>query len=130
MDTAAREQRLRDARAACGRALHWHGKRVAGQFLAELPDHIELDTYGDGGVVAELEQTVAELLGKPRAIFMPSGTMAQQIALRIHADQRGRRTVAFHPTCHLELFEGKGYERLHGLVGRPVGDARMPLTLD
>jgi len=33
--------------------------------------------------------------------------MAQQIALRIHADRRGRQVVAFHGTSHLELHEGK-----------------------
>ena len=56
--------------------------------------------------------------------------MAQQIALRVHADRSGRRVVAFHPTCHLELHEDKAYQRLHGLVGRPVGNARELMTLD
>jgi threonine aldolase len=60
---------------------------------------------------------------------MPSGIMAQQIALRVHADRRGRRVVAFHPTCHLEIHEDKAYQRLHGLVGRTVGNARGLLTL-
>ncbi len=60
---------------------------------------------------------------------MPSGTMAQQIALRIHADRRNRRVVAFHPTCHLELHEDKAYQRLHALVGRPIGDGRGLMTL-
>ena len=85
--------------------------------------------YGDGGAVAALEREVGELLGKPAAAFMPSGTMAQQIALRIHADRRGRRVIAFHPTCHLEIHEDKAYQRLHGLVGRTVGDARSLMTL-
>jgi threonine aldolase len=61
---------------------------------------------------------VQELLGKPAVVFMPSGTMAQQIALRVHADRSGAASVAFHPTCHLELHEDKAYQRLHGLVGR------------
>ena len=56
--------------------------------------------------------------------------MAQQIALRVHADRRSHRTILFHPTCHLDHFEGRGYERLHGLHGRPVGDATRLLTLD
>jgi threonine aldolase len=72
---------------------------------------------------------VREPLGKPAAVFMPSGTMAQQIALRVHADRRGRRVVAFHPTCHLELHEDKAYQRLHGLIGRPLGDGRELLSL-
>lgn len=101
--------------------------------LAELttlgPDELAADMYGDGGAVAVLEDEVRALLDKPAAVFMPSGTMIQQIALRIHADQRNRRVVAFHPTCHLELHEDKAYQRLHGLLGRPVGDARELLTL-
>jgi threonine aldolase len=61
---------------------------------------------------------------------MPSGTMAQQIALRIHAERRGIRTVAFHPTCHLELHEDKAYQRLHGLLGVEIGDPRQLITID
>lgn len=123
-DDADRERTLRDA---CDRFLHWHGRQRPADLLAGLPDDIEPDRYGDGGVVAELEAEVATILGKPAAVFMPSGTMAQQIAVRVHADHRGRRTVAFHPTSHLELHEDKAYSRLHGLVGRPVGDARRLL---
>jgi threonine aldolase len=62
-------------------------------------------------------------------VFMPSGTMIQQTALRIHADRRAARVVAFHPTCHLELHEDKAYQRLHGLVGLTVGDATQLMTL-
>ena len=60
---------------------------------------------------------------------MPSGTMAQQIALRIHAERTGRRTVLWHPTCHLALWEDQAVERLHGLHPRPVGDPRQLITL-
>ena len=55
--------------------------------------------------------------------------MAQQIALRIHADRRGVRAVAWHPTCHLELHEDKAYQRLHGLVGVNVGNPRTLFAL-
>jgi threonine aldolase len=52
---------------------------------------------------------------------MPSGTMAQQIALRIHAGRAAKDTVAFHPTCHLEVHEQKAYSQLHRLQARLVG---------
>lgn len=123
------EDRLRALRYACPRALNGHGNPRPTDLLALLPLDIEPDRYGVGGVVAELEQEVAELLGKPAAVFMVSGTMAQQIALRLHAERTGRRAVAFHPTSHLELHEGKAYERLHGLSGRAVGDPRDLLTV-
>ncbi len=99
--------------------------------IESLPtEDLAADVYGDHGTVALLETEVRTLLGKPAAVFMPSGTMAQQIALRIHAERRHRQVIAFHPTCHLELHEDKAYQRLHGLVGRTVGDARELLTLE
>jgi threonine aldolase len=116
-------------RAACTTSLHGHGPRPPAELLAELPDDIAPDRYGKGGVVAELEAEVAGLLGMPAAVFLPSGTMAQQIALRVHADRRGRRSVVFHPTCHLDIHEGDAYRRLHALTGRPVGHRDQLLRL-
>jgi threonine aldolase len=87
------------------------------------------DVYGEGHLVESFEGRVADLLGAEAAVFMPSGTMAQQIALRIHADHRSSRTIAYHPTAHLELHEEKGYERLHGLSAVLVGDRTSLLTL-
>jgi threonine aldolase len=117
-------------RNACERFVSWHGNRRPADLLAELPEDVAPDRYGDGGAVAELEAEVASSLGKPAAAFLPSGTMAQQVALRIHADARGRRVVLFHPTCHLDHYEGGGYRRLHHLVGRPVGDELRLITLE
>jgi threonine aldolase len=79
--------------------------------------------------VSELEAEVASLLGKPAALFLPSGTMAQQATLRVHADRTGRRAIVFHPACHLDWHEGRGYQRLHGLIGVPAGEISTPLTL-
>jgi threonine aldolase len=121
---------LLSLRRSCTRALAWHGTRDAASYLDEIPRDAEPDQYGEGGVVAELEAEIAKLLGKPAAVFMPSGTMAQQIALRVHADRRGRRTVVFHPSCHLDSHEERGYERLHDLHGVPVGDREQLMTLD
>jgi threonine aldolase len=80
-----------------------------------------IDVYGYGESVERLEKRVAGLLGKEAAALFPSGTMAQQIALRIWCDRSGRPTVAFHPQCHLDVHEERGYEYLHGLHARPVG---------
>jgi threonine aldolase len=78
--------------------------------------------------VAALERRVADLLGTPAALFFPSGTMAQQVVLRVHAERTGRPAFAAHPTCHLDLFEQRGYAAVHGLRFHPVGDAHRPLT--
>src|SRR4051794_17947308 len=67
----------------------------------------------------------------PAAVYLPSGIMAQQAVLRVHADRRGRRTVVFHPQSHLDVHEGRALERLQGLVGRPAGDRdRLLLRAD
>jgi len=113
----------------CTRFFHGHGRATAASMLATIPPGTALDTYGEGGVVAELEAEIARLLGKPAAVFLPSGTMAQQAVLRVHADARQRRTVLFHPMCHLEQKEEQAYQRLHGLIGRPAGGRDRLITL-
>ena len=94
-----------------------------------LPPDVGPDRYGEGVLVESFERRVADVLGKDAAVLMPSGTMAQQIALRIHCDRRGVSTVAFHPTCHLELHEDAGYAHLHGLKAQLVGGRDRLITL-
>ena len=117
---------LRDA---SERALTGHGIPRADDLLATIPPGTAVDRYGEGGVVADLEAAIAGILELPAAVYLPSGTMAQQSALRVHADRRGRRTVVFHPECHLDRHEGQALERLHGLLGRPTGDRNRLLEL-
>jgi threonine aldolase len=96
--------------------------------LATIPEETEVDYYGVGGAVTALEAKVAALLNKPAALFLPSGTMAQQIVLRVHGERRGTKSVAFHPACHLDSHEERGYQLLHGLFAIPVGPRNLPLT--
>src|SRR6476659_2964538 len=95
-------------------------------------DGRETGTRGLGGLLAErLEERVAGLLSKDEAVWMPSGTMAQQIALRVHARRSGRELVAFHPLCHLDVHEERGYEWLHGLRAATLGHRdRLVTTAD
>src|SRR6516225_5832879 len=122
----AEQAALRDQ---CTVFLGGHGPVTAAGLLAGIPADTDTDRYGSGGVVAELEIEVGGLLGKPAAVFLPSGTMAQQSVLRVHADRRQRRTVIFHPMCHLDRHEGEAYQRLHGLTGRAAGDPDRLLTI-
>jgi threonine aldolase len=124
----------RDVWASCERVLSGfdpqaRDPRTALLALAErAPEEIASDRYG-GGVLAErLEARVASLLGKEAAVWMPSGTMAQQIALRIHAGRSGIDAVAFHPHCHLEAHEEHAYRRLHGLHAVLLGERDRLLT--
>ncbi len=116
---------------ACDRFLMGDGPRRAETLLATIPPDTDVDYYGVGGAVAALEREVARLLGTEAALFVPSGTMAQQAVLRVHAERRAARAVAFHPTCHLDGWaEDRGYQALHGLFGVPVGPAQLPLSID
>jgi len=92
---------------------------VAGGFnLDDRPDF-----YGDGPV-RRLEERVAELLGKEDATFFPSGTMAQQVALRCWAARAGNPAVAMHPMQHPAVHERDAFSVLTGL--RPVWLTREP----
>ncbi len=87
------------------------------------------DVYGAGELIEQFETRIAKLLGKPAAIFLPSGTLAQPMALRIHAERTGRKGVALHPTSHLVLHEQDGYQQLWGLQGHQVGQSEKVLTV-
>jgi threonine aldolase len=95
------------------------------------------DTYGDydkqpvtSSFLRQFEKEVATLLGKDDAVGMPSGIMAQSIALLIHSQQHQqpkdqpqtksnkrieRSAFACHPTCHLLLHEQDAYAELLGM---------------
>lgn len=110
--------------AACPRRLYGHARRTPAEQLALLAEEAErggdADVYGAGGVVEALEADVAALLGAEAGLLLPSGTMAQQAALRVHADARGSRRVAMHPTSHPLLWEDDALPLLHGL--EPVAE--------
>ncbi|MGR4884778.1 threonine aldolase family protein [Streptomyces sp. LARHCF249] len=96
--------------------------------LAEAPYDMDqpADVYGNG-VVAEVERRVARLLGMEDAAFFPSGTMAQQVALRCWAGRTGNPVVALHPMSHPERWEGEALSAVSGLrVVHPTAEARQP----
>ncbi|QKV94166.1 threonine aldolase [Streptomyces sp. NA02950] len=85
-----------------------------------------VDLYGDG-IVEELERRVAGVLGTESAAFFPTGTMAQQIALRCWAGRTGNPLVAVHPLAHLEVHERDAYLTVSGLRAvRPTTEPRLP----
>ncbi len=60
---------------------------------------IERDRYGFGGMVAALENRFAEITGKEKAIYMPSGTMANQLALSVLSGENSK--VFVQDTSHI-----------------------------
>lgn len=87
---------------------------------------LDADRYGSGDFLQGFEARVASMLGFEAGRFMPSGTMAQAIALRIWCDAAGRPEIGLHPTSHLELHEHHAYAHLHGLRATLLGDATRP----
>ncbi|MEW2485218.1 beta-eliminating lyase-related protein [Streptomyces sp. NPDC048411] len=108
--------------------------RTLGEQLADLAAHAAsvsdpdqpVDIYGDG-VVAQLETRIAGLLGMEAAAFFPTGTMAQQVALRCWAGRTGNPTVALHPLAHPEVHERGALGAVSGLrTVHPTSAPRLP----
>jgi threonine aldolase len=69
-----------------------------------------------------LQEMVAELLGKEAALFLPSGTMCNEIALRVHC-RHGEEMLA-HQSAHPIHFEGGGPAALAGVNVRSLDGPR------
>ncbi|KIL51101.1 threonine aldolase family protein [Jeotgalibacillus campisalis] len=95
-----------------------HGARsvhVLKKAFEEMNGDVAGDLYGTGQIIDDFQDKMAAFLGKENAVFFPSGTMAQQIALRIWCDEKGDKKVAYHPLSHLEIHEEDGLKELHNI---------------
>lgn len=70
------------------------------------------DVFGDDPSVLNLERRVADLFGKEAAVFVPSGTMANQISIRAHSEPGDE--IICHRTSHIYQYEGGGPMALSG----------------
>ncbi|GAA4602767.1 beta-eliminating lyase-related protein [Actinoplanes octamycinicus] len=118
----------------CDRLLSGVRPATVRERLAELTavagPELMPDYYGDG-LVGDLEERVARLLGTPAAVYFPTGTMAQQVALRYGAEVTGRRAVALHPLGHQEVHERRAYADLTGLRSvHPTTAPRNPTAAE
>ena len=90
------------------------------EFIAGAP--VGDDQRGEDPTVNALQDEAARRLGKPAALFLPSATMANQIALKIHT-QPGDEVIC-HESAHIRLYEGGGPSVLSGCLLCPVSGAR------
>ena len=70
------------------------------------------DVLGDDPNVNELQRRMAEMLGKEAAIFIPSGTMSNAIAIRAHTNPGDE--IITEKYSHIYVYEGGGYAALSG----------------
>ncbi|MFF8610316.1 threonine aldolase family protein [Streptomyces sp. NPDC015346] len=133
-DEAARRHRARVWGGAERKLWHAPIDGTVGRRLRELAAWAErvgddggpLDAYGDG-LVEEVERRVADVLGLPAAVFFPTGTMAQQVALRCWSGRTGSPVVALHPLAHAEVHEGGALAAVSGLrTVCPTDEPRLP----
>ncbi len=99
------------------------------ELLMKLADEgkIKPDNYSNGGIVEELENKFAKLLGKESAIFMPTGTLANHIAVR-HLANSNRRVIV-QEQSHFYNDSGDCAQTLSGLNLIPLGDNSVDYSL-
>jgi threonine aldolase len=82
------------------------------------------DVYGEDPTVRRLEEAAAAAMGTEAALFVPSGTMGNQIALHLHARAAGAGAeVLCEASCHLVWYEMGAMAALSGLLPRPLATA-------
>jgi threonine aldolase len=87
---------------------------LAGMQAAAVGD----DVYGEDPTINRLERAVADYLGKEAALFVPSGTMSNQIAIRLHC--RPGEELICDSTSHVLLWEAGGPAALSGVTTRAI----------
>lgn len=86
----------------------------AAMAAAEVGD----DVYGEDPTVRRLEEQCCELLGKEAAMFVPTGTMANQVAIHVHC--RAGDELICEARSHVYYYEGGSIARLSGTQVRPL----------
>ncbi len=100
------------------------------ELLMRLADEgkIKADYYSNGGVVEEMENKFAALTGKESAVFLPTGTLANHIAVRRLSGSN--RRVIVQEQSHLYNDSGDCSQTLSGLNLIPLGINEVEITLE
>ena len=100
------------------------------RLLTRLADEgrIDRDSYSNGGTVQQLEERFAALLGKERAVFMPTGTLANHLAVRALASGTGRAIV--QAESHLFNDSGDCVQTLSAITLMPLAAGKATFTLE
>ncbi|WP_134734607.1 threonine aldolase family protein [Amycolatopsis nivea] len=88
--------------------------------------HVGDDVYGDDPTVKDLEAETAALLGKDDAVYMPTGTMTNQVGIRAHTEAGD--AVLFDQNAHVYLLEGGAPAAYSGILPRLLPGVRGIFT--
>jgi threonine aldolase len=97
------------------------------ELLARLAPNLTPDSYSQGGPVEQLESRVAAALGKESAVWLPTGTLANHLAVRLLAGNK--RRVLVQAEGHLFRDEGDCAQTLSGLHLVPLAPGSATFTL-
>src|SRR5438309_10729595 len=93
-------------------------KPTPGMMAAMMAAEVGDDVFGEDPTVNELERRTAALFGLEAGLFVPSGTMGNQIAVRVHC--RPQDEVLLEATSHIYVWEAGGPAALSGATCRPI----------
>ena len=103
-------------------------KPTAAMWQAMAEAEVGDDVYGEDPTVNRLEERAAEIAGKPAALFVPTGTMGNTIAVKVHTEH-GQEVIA-DARAHLLDYELAMTAWFSGCLVRPVGTPDGILTWD
>ena len=101
-------------------------KPTPGMLAAMAAADVGDDVYGEDPTVNRLEEKVAAYLGTEAAVFVPTGTMGNQVAVRVHC--RPGDELILESTSHIYLWEAGGPAALSGVTCRTIDGAWGLLT--
>ncbi len=87
-------------------------------------------SWGEDPTVNELERRSAEVTGKEAALFVPSGTMGNQVAIRAHTARSVAPEVLLHARAHIYLNEAAAIATVAGAQCRPLAGPRGVIPVD
>ena len=96
----------------------------AAMAAAEVGD----DVAGEDPTVNALEARIASILGKEAAVFVPSGTMSNQLAVRVHCGPGDE--FLCEANCHIHNYEQGAYAQLFGVATQPIEGEYCVLRLE
>lgn len=103
-------------------------KPTSGMRQAMASAEVGDDIFGEDPTLNRLEARIAELLGKEAALFVPSGSMGNQIGVRLHCSPGDE--FLCEANCHIYNYEQATYAQLFGLATQAIQGECGVLSLD